>query len=763
MGYEDGLRELAVNPGFCEGGAVVSAGGNAGGWRWGMVGMPLWVGIVLVPAVAVAQLNLTPDTEPGRSLGTQVEPWNAQTDLITGGVRPQNGQNLFHSFQEFNVREGRTVYFDAPPGVLNVLSRVTGRDPSDILGRLGTARRDGSGLFASEANLFLINPNGVVFGPNARLDVDRSFVATTANAIGFGDRGSFSATNPSAPSELLTINPSVFLFDQINIAPIQSSSTNLSVGDRQSLLLLGGDVILDNSFLGVANVLGGRAELGGLAAPGKVDLAVERGLFHLGFPHDVLRGDVTLKNGSKIDVSAADGGSLAIHARNLTILDGSSLVAGIGSGLGTVNSQAGDITIDATDAVNVSGQSSNGQISAMNNWVNSGATGNGGSINIVAKSLMVADGAQISALTFGNGNSGNLVIQATDSVTLSGNSGGLFASVQAKGNGNSGNLNIGTNRLDISDGSVIFTGMLGEGNAGDLFINANNISLSNGGYISASTLGKGNAGNVTIQVNGDISLSGAGAVIVSNVQDKTAVGNAGNITITANSLSAQGGAQINSFTRGQGNAGNVTIQTNSTDADSITIDGEASGIFSIVEQGAIGIGGNIAITTNALTLTNGGSISSNTGGQGRAGNINIDVLGRFLLDGEGVGENSSSRSGVTTGIDPTGIGDGGNLTVIAQSISSTRGARLSANTNGKGNAGNISITVHDQFLIDGTSRNGSFGGAYSVVNVSGEGKGGNVDVRAGSLLMGNGARISASTLGKGNAGNVDITIVRTVF
>lgn len=116
------------------------------------------------------------------------------SDQIDGGAI--RGSNLFHSFQEFNIGAGQGVYFTNPTGITNILSRVTGSNPSNILGTLGV--RGGN------ANLFLMNPNGIIFGPSSSLDVGGSFAATTANAIGFGEQGLFSASAPSAPP-LLTL------------------------------------------------------------------------------------------------------------------------------------------------------------------------------------------------------------------------------------------------------------------------------------------------------------------------------------------------------------------------------------------------------------------------------------------------------------------------------------------------------------------------------------------------------------------------------
>jgi filamentous hemagglutinin family protein len=159
--------------------------------------------------VAVSGNGVFAQITPDRTLGNESSVVKPNRDIkgipsnrIDGGAR--RGGNLFHSFRSFNVEEGRGAYFRNPAGVENILSRVTGGNPSEILGTLGVS---------GNANLFLINPNGIIFGANASLDINGSFVATTADAIGFGDRGLFSATEPNAPG-LLNINPSAFLCDR---------------------------------------------------------------------------------------------------------------------------------------------------------------------------------------------------------------------------------------------------------------------------------------------------------------------------------------------------------------------------------------------------------------------------------------------------------------------------------------------------------------------------------------------------------------------
>ncbi|NEQ98106.1 MAG: filamentous hemagglutinin N-terminal domain-containing protein, partial [Cyanothece sp. SIO2G6] len=147
-----------------------------------------------VGAIAsIAGARPIPDATLGEER-SQVIPQDAWSDRIEGGAI--RGTNLFHSFVEFSVDDGRSVYFGNPVGIERILSRVTGTNESNIFGTLGV---DGT------ADLFLLNPNGIVFGPNARLDVAGSFVASTADRILFADNQMFSTVEPELPS-LLTIN-----------------------------------------------------------------------------------------------------------------------------------------------------------------------------------------------------------------------------------------------------------------------------------------------------------------------------------------------------------------------------------------------------------------------------------------------------------------------------------------------------------------------------------------------------------------------------
>jgi filamentous hemagglutinin family protein len=798
-----------------------------------------------------ASAQITPDgTLPNNSIVTP----GGNIFNITGGS--QVGNNLFHSFQQFSVPTGGTAFFNNGLDIGNIISRVTGNSISNIDGLI---RANGT------ANVFLLNPNGIIFGNNASLNVGGSFVGSTANAIQFGTAGIFSASTPNAPTPLLTINPSVLLFLQPSPAAITSSSiapagvnlagvevTGLRVPDGRSLLLVGGDVNLAGGSLRAYN---GRIELAGLAAPGNVGLNFTGNILSLGVPN-VPRGNVSLTNAAEVNVRGSDGGSIAINAQNLSLAGASKVRAGIDTGLGTLQSQAGDIDINATgsttltddsfianvpqptsfgkggnvnittgslavingsslnsnnfgqgdggninlnvrDALTLSGMGETG-ISGIFSSVRSQAVGKAGSINITAGSVSSTDRSQLNASTYGQGDAGNISIQARDFVSLAGSS-TIFSNIESGGVGNGGNINITAPSLTLQDGAQLQAGLRGtdaqnnlpggrgnggninidvsgavtlarttnqlataiftdlengaQGNGGNINIKSGSLFLNEGTLINARTAGNGNAGNIFVQARDAVSLTDS-SYIFSTV-NAGAVGNGGNITIDAGSVSLTNGSEFNSRTLGQGNGGNISINAR----DTVSFDGqqENNGIFSraitAVIGDAVGKAGDIHIATGSLNLTNGAFLSSGTLGKGDAGNITIDARDSVIFD------SGSSASSIVVG--NRAIGKGGNIRVTTGSLSLANGASLSTNVLGQGEAGNITVEARDKVSLEGAGGD-SLTGIFSSLLTGGVGKGGDIRVTTGSLSVTNGASLDANTAGRGNGGNITINARDTV-
>ena len=254
------------------------------------LGLPIATLVALTPIASVKAQQIIEDNTVGTQVTRDVLIRGLESDRIDGGTI--RGGNLFHSFQEFNVGQRRGAYFSNPQGINNILTRVRGGNRSNILGTLGVL---------GNANLFLINPRGIEFGPNARLDVGGLFVSSTADSLIFDNGFEFSASDSAAPP-LLTVNIPIGLRFRDNPGSIRTESTVLEVPSGNTLGLVGGNVNLNG---GRITAPGGRVEIGGLTAPGTVGISNDGSL---NFPEGVERGDVSLTDGAFVDVSGEEGG-----------------------------------------------------------------------------------------------------------------------------------------------------------------------------------------------------------------------------------------------------------------------------------------------------------------------------------------------------------------------------------------------------------------------------------------------------------------------
>ena len=677
-------------------------------------------------------LGLIPDTAfaqiiPDSSLGTEnsVVDTNSNRDTINGGAI--RDANLFHSFQEFNVEALREAYFTNPDGIANIFSRVTGNNISDIQGVLGVL---------GDANLYLINPNGILFGENARLDVNGSFFATTADSVLFENGFEFSAANPDAPP-LLTIDIPIGLRFRDNPGEIVNRSTanngnGLEVSVGENITLVGGKINLAGGNIFAP---GGKVELGGLSAAGEISIDSDGSL---SFPERIERADITLTNAAEVDVRAAGGGSISVNARNFEISGGelgkSSLFAGIAPESGLTTAQAGDININATDTITVS------QESRISNRVEESGVGNSGDINITTTNLFLTQGSVVTASTFGQGKGGVITVNA-------------LGTISADGEGQDG----------ISSGIYSAVADTAVGNSGGIKITTTNLSLTQGGRVDAATRGRGDAGTIAITTSGTISVDGessdgSNSSIFSGV-NSTAVGNSGGIEITTTNLSLTQGADIDASTRGQGDAGEITIEASGTiSADGEDSDGFTSGIFSNVNSTGLGNSEGINITTNNLSLTQGGVVTASTFGQGDAGAITINASGTISADGEGT---DGFASGIFSDVSSTGLGNSEGINITTNNLSLTQGGVVTASTFGQGNAGEITINASGIIFADGEDSDGFSSGVFSQV-AEGEGDSGGINITTNNLSLTQGSVVDASTFGQGDAGRITIKASGTI-
>ena len=673
-----------------------------------------------------AQTAIAPDTK--LPVNTLVNFNNtSKTYTITGGT--QVGTTQFHSFQDFSVPTGNTAHFDSVLPTTNVIGRVTGSNISNIDGTLKT---NGS------TNLYLINPNGIVFGADAKLDIAGSFSASTANSIKFSDGSEFSATNPQAPPLLQVSIPLGLQYGESKKGATIKSSGSLVAG--QDLVLNANKLDLDGLTLGKPDFKPSEILQAGkdLKLEAKDSIKIENGF---------LRTDKT---------SVGNAGNITINAGSL-YLNNSSITANT-----FAKGNAGTINITVTDSIKFDGKSSvQSQIGSAT------VIGNAGAVNVSAKTLELLGGSSLASNTYGQGNAGNITINISNSIKFDGKS---FANSQVASQtaiGNAGNVNITAKALELLGGSFLASNTYGQGNAGNISININDsikfdgassaqsqvaakaignagnvnitaktLELLGGSFLANNTFAQGDAGKVTLNVVGSIKFDDKSSA--QSQVGKTGEGNAGNVNVSAKTLELLGGSFLAANTLGKGNAGSVDINI----TDSIKFDG-GSFANSQVLAGAEGNAGNVNIDTNTLELRGNSFLASSTFGRGNAGNITIDAKNKI----EASGTNSIVRSTVQMGA----VGDAGIVSINTESLVFTNGAKISTSTSGTGKAGDITITAN-YIKFDNASS------AKSQVENEAVGNAGNVNIVANTLNLLGGSFLANNNLGKGNAGNITITV-----
>ncbi|MBD2534009.1 filamentous hemagglutinin N-terminal domain-containing protein [Nostoc flagelliforme FACHB-838] len=582
--------------------------------------------------------QITPDgTLPNNSIVTP----DGNTLNITGGT--QAGSNLFHSFSEFSVSPGGIASFNNALDIQNIISRVTGGSHSNIDGIISTK---------GTANLFLINPNGIIFGQNASLNIGGSFLASTASVVKFADSFELNATSPQT-TPLLTISVPIGLQFEGTAGGIRVEGSYLKMQPGTTLALVGGDVTLHGSertAFGQSNlkVPGGRVELGGIAGTGTVGVNVDSNnvflsssnnpaateisapeLF-LSYPDNVAKANIfayqssvegnsiqlqgkqiTLTGGSGIlatdfsylnlltgnpitYVRSPQGGNVRINAEILSVRDGSAVTASLTNQFSVPGAK---LTVNASDSVEVSG-TSNIRVASFANTSEE--------LTLSTKRLILQDGGKVTAFAARNSpqGGGNLTINASDSVEITGLSKERF----------SGFILFNDFSEDGRSISGIFSTVFNVGDAGNININTKRLLIQDGARISASSFSIGKSGNININASDSVKLNGTSAdgLVRSGLFATATFSSGGNITIKTEYLNVQNRAQVTVANQpffemssiNSNSAGNIDIQ-----ADNIYLNNQA-----VLDANSFsGEAGNISLQADMLLLRRNSNISATSG------------------------------------------------------------------------------------------------------------------------------------------------------
>jgi len=602
----------------------------------------------------------------------------------------QAGANLFHSFNKFNLNSEEAAIFKGPSSIENIIGRVTGGEISRIDGLLQSQ--------IDQANLFLLNPNGIIFGENAKLDITGSFYPSSADYLRFKDGTTFDTNHP-ANSVLTSEFIEAFGFLGENPGDITIEENNiLSVPYSKSFSIIGGNIDISNSSI---QALDGQINIASINSAGEVNLE------HMNIDDFSDLGEIKIRNGSLLNSSGNQGGEIFIRGgkfeidnsaiKNYNFGDGNGGIIDINlkedlilSNQGLVGTICSAGTGDAADIIVKANTIS------LNNYsrIISGSlsSGNAGDIKIDTSKLYVNSGSRLTSSTVGEemtGNAGNIAINADHSVIVTGRTkinDSTKTSLISSDTGNygkGGNIDISAPLLKINDNAKISALTMNAGNAGNIIFDVENFELTNGGLINALTGGKGNAGNIDIKASSSLKISNSRLFAAAYSE-----GDGGSIQIESEFMDMYD-SSICVRTQGAGNAG--TFDLNSGDLiigrDS-KIDGDT---FST------GKGGSISINTDTLTIKDGGQIRANTQSQGDGGDINISSENSISVFG--FGNDLSAISAITS---EGALGNGGNVTISSRDLTiSELGSIFTTSTSG-GDAGDININVQKFSLLNGS-------------------------------------------------------------
>jgi filamentous hemagglutinin family protein len=686
---------------------------------------------------------------------------------ITGGTRPGGGANLFHSFGEFGVPTNNIANFlnETALPTSNILGRVTGGNLSNIFGTIQTT---GFG----NANLFLMNPTGFLFGPNAIVNVGGLVAFTSADYLKLADNARFNAIPNAAADVLLSASPVVsFGFLGSNPGAITVRGSQITVTEGSGISLVGGNITVQSARLAAP---GGQINLASIASAGEVsagDFMPASGM---------TRGSITLAQGATLDVSANAAGTVRIRGGELVMAEStisSDTINGNGAAGVDIN-VTGNLSIDGPGSsifTRTFGEGAGGNIFVDANSVtlqNGGtlsattsgteATATGGTIAVHANQIQLNNQATITATSSDAGNAGTITMTAEENIAMLGNSSITSDSVGGEGNG--GLVSLTAPSIEMHGNSNIETSTAGRGNSGNIELQGNQVNLTES-FLSARTQAEGRGGNITIRgLTGegshatDVRLSDNSQLVSETIGDGENIqGAAGNILVETARLNLSGGSLFNTTSRGStGAAGNITVNA----TDSLTISGFGTQINSDSMEFSFGDAGHISISAPSVVIENSGRISTSTSLVGNAGTIAVHTNNLQLLSGGHITSRSVIENPDFPEFAPTG--NAGTVTIqgLASPADSVMISGMDENfnpsgiftdTQGAGAGGNIFVNANTFTLQNG--------GMLSAKTSSTEttATGGNITVQGSDIQLKTGVIVTAETFGSGAGGKVTIS------
>jgi filamentous hemagglutinin family protein len=744
-------------------------------------------GILFHPAIITYSHAASFITSDG-TMGTAINQAGNIYNINGGTIR---GTNQFHSFGLFSVGTGDTASFNGPGGIANIIGRVTGGQQSIIDGILRST--------ITGANLYLLNPYGVLFGPNASLDVSGSFHVSTADYLRLSDGGIF-YSNPLKSSVLTTAPPVAFGFLSSTPAPITILESFLQVPRGKTLSVVGGDITITGGPTGAIYAPSGQINIASVASPGEVIPIESRDAPDLQMSSFDLLGNINLLNWAYLDVSSSRGNGTVVIRGGRLLIEDSNIVANT---LGNIDGAKKGVDIGISDSMEMrnsliqavtAGDGQGGDVIIRSGSIemksSSGimaltqGSGNSGNIEVNTGSLDMREGSQMinNVDFFSDGNAGNLAVTA-DSILMTGaydpigNTTGLYSATGIGSTGRGGDLKVTTGNLEVRDGATIFTTTNGSGAGGNIDINAESILVSGknakglSATIAAWSNSSGNAGGIRINTGnlevrngyistssgysgkaGDLEVTAADWILLTEGAGLYANGyiaDGGNIRIKAESLEVTDGAQIMSNSMWSGAGGDIEVTANSILLSGVDSQGNRSGISSsVVSDLATGAGGDIRINAQNLEVKEGATIMAATIGPGDGGKIELNAES-VLISGTKDGYSSSL---ITT---TASSGKAGDIRITAKNLEVKDGGWIEASTYGSGNSGSIDVTA-DNVVVSGVSE-GEYALIWALNGSDSSGKGGFIRIATNSLEIKDGGQINVSTLGQGDGGSIIVT------